>query len=83
MIDASEELRTLYQSPVARFELFQIFSNYLNTVPRIGAVLVDETWEKCLMVESWKGSARPNLAKLPTHIQSCQHIQDIVLRKHK
>merc|ERR1719163_2196365 len=55
MLEASDVLTALYETPMARQKLLQDWREYCKKVPRKGAVLLNERLDKCLMVQPWKG----------------------------
>lgn len=56
MLESSDVLRSIYDSPKSRNQLFQEWRAYLRNVPLKGAVLLNKDLDKCLMVQPWKGN---------------------------
>lgn len=54
VLETSQVLREVYSSSRDREQVFDDWRRHLKTVPRSGAVLFDESREKCLMVQSHK-----------------------------
>eukprot|EP00927_Polykrikos_kofoidii_P033818 TRINITY_DN28664_c0_g1_i1.p1 TRINITY_DN28664_c0_g1~~TRINITY_DN28664_c0_g1_i1.p1 ORF type:complete len:356 (+),score=55.63 TRINITY_DN28664_c0_g1_i1:111-1178(+) len=55
MLEASNILRSIYGSVRKRNQVLQEWRQYSKEVPLLGAVLLDETLSKSLMVQPWKG----------------------------
>merc|ERR1719183_353345 len=55
MLEASEILMAIYETPMARQKLLLDWRDYCKTVPLKGAVLLNQKLDKCLMVQPWKG----------------------------
>eukprot|EP00929_Paragymnodinium_shiwhaense_P119721 TRINITY_DN9161_c0_g1_i2.p1 TRINITY_DN9161_c0_g1~~TRINITY_DN9161_c0_g1_i2.p1 ORF type:complete len:735 (-),score=174.56 TRINITY_DN9161_c0_g1_i2:128-2332(-) len=56
MLEHCEALREVYASKEQYSDLMAEWRRYLNTVSRAGAVLMDESMTRCLMVQTWKSS---------------------------
>jgi len=55
MLESSELLCSIYNTPKARQTCIQEWRSYCTRVPLRGAVLLNASLDKCLMVKPWKG----------------------------
>ncbi|WVZ13522.1 hypothetical protein V8G54_011088 [Vigna mungo] len=50
-------LFSVFLFTVAEYDIFKDFTSYKVRVPVTGAIILDETYERCLLVKGWKGSS--------------------------